>query len=149
MHSLHQLLVPVDGSPASAKALETAIGLARRNGARLRLLHVIDELDYVNGFETPKTYQEEIVPLMHAEGEKLLARMRRLVTDKCVACDSVLVESGAGRVCDQVTEQARLAHADMVVLGSHGRRGLARMLMGSDAEQIVRHSAVPVLVVKG
>ena len=149
MNSLHQLLVPVDGSPACAKALQTAIELARLNGARLRLLYVIDELDYVNGFETPRTYHDELVPLMHAEGEKLLARMRRLVTDKCVACDSVLVESGAGRVCDQVAEQARLVRADMIVLGSHGRRGLARMLMGSDAEQIVRHSTVPVLVVKG
>jgi nucleotide-binding universal stress UspA family protein len=149
MNSLHQLLVPVDGSPASAKALQTAIDLACLNGARLRLLYVIDELDYVNGFETPKTYHDELVPLMHAEGEKLLARMRRMATDKGVACDSVLVESGAGRVCDQVAEQARLVRADMVVLGSHGRRGLARMLMGSDAEQIVRHSTVPVLVVKG
>ena len=58
-------------------------------------------------------------------------------------------ESGAGRVCEQVAEEARLVRADMIVLGSHGRRGLARVLMGSDAEQIVRHAPVPVLVVKG
>lgn len=143
------MLVPIDGSPTSAKAMVTAVQLARLNGARIRLLHVIDELDYVNGFETPKTYQEELIPLMHAEGEKLLARMRRLATNKCVACDSVLIESGAGRVCDRVAEQARRVHADMIVLGSHGRHGLARLLMGSDAEQIVRHSPAPVLVVKG
>lgn len=148
MAEIHQLLVPVDGSPASDKAMDTAVRLARLNGARIRLLHVIDELDYVNGFETPGTYREELVPLMHAEGEKLLARMRGLATNKSVPCDSVLVESGAGRVCDRVAEQAKQIHADMIVLGSHGRRGLERMFMGSDAEQIVRHAPVPVLVVK-
>jgi nucleotide-binding universal stress UspA family protein len=148
MGSIHQLLVPIDGSPSSAKAMATAVQLARLNGARIRLLHVVDELDYVNGFETPRTYREDVVPLMHAAGERLLARMRRLATNKCVPCDSVLLESGAGRICDRVAEQARQVHADMIVLGSHGRRGLARMFMGSDAEQIVRHAPVPVLVVK-
>ena len=148
MTSIHQLLVPIDGSPTSAKALVTAINLARLNGARIRLLHVIDELEYVNGFETPRTYQEDLVPLMHAAGENLLTRMHRLATNKCVPCDSVLIEAGAGRVCDHVAQQAKLINADMIVLGSHGRRGLARMFMGSDAEQIVRHAPVPVLVVK-
>ena len=148
MSSLQQLLVPVDGSPTSAKAMDTAVQLARSNGARIRLLHVIDELDYVNGFETPGTYREDVAPLMRAAGERLLARMHRLAANKCVPCDSVLVESGAGRVCDRVAEQARQVHADMIVLGSHGRRGLARLFMGSDAEQIVRHAPVPVLVVK-
>jgi len=149
MGSIHQLLVPVDGSPTSTKALDIAIGLARLNGAHIRLFHVIDELDHVNGFETPKTYREEMLPLMRAGGEKMLAQMRCRATEQGLVCDSVLVESGAGRVCEQVAEEARLVHADMVVLGSHGRRGLARMLMGSDAEQIVRHAPVPVLVVKG
>ena len=149
MDAIRQLLVPVDGSPTSAKALDTAIGLARLNGARVRLFHVVDELDHVNGFETPKAYREDLLPLMRAGGERMLAQMRRRVTDQGLVCDSVLVESGAGRVCEQVAEEARLVHADMIVLGSHGRRGLARMLMGSDAEQIVRRAPVPVLVVKG
>lgn len=149
MGSIHQLLVPVDGSPTSARALDTAIELARLYGARVRLFHVVDALDHVSGFETAKTYKEDIVPLMRAEGERMLAQMRRRVTDRGLVCDSVLVESGAGRVCEQVAEEARLASADMIVLGSHGRRGLERMLMGSDAEQIVRYAPVPVLVVKG
>lgn len=148
MNPPRQLLVPVDGSPASAKALEAAIGLARLDGGRLRLLHVIDELAHVNGFETPRAYREDLVPRMRAEGEGLLARMRSLVWGKGVACDSVLIESGPERLCEQVAEQARRFHADMIVLGSQGRRGMDRLLMGSDAEQIVRHAPVPVLVVK-
>lgn len=149
MAPIRQLLVPVDGSPTSIKALDTAIGLARLYGARIRLFHVVDELDHVSGFETPKTYREDLVPLMRAGGEKMLAQMRRRVSEQDVVCDSVLVESGVGRIYEQVAEEAWQVHADMVVLGSHGRRGVARMLMGSDAEQIVRHSTVPVLVVKG
>jgi nucleotide-binding universal stress UspA family protein len=149
MASLHQLLVPVDGSETSVKALEAAIGLARLNGARLRLLYVIDELDYVNGFETARAYYEQTLPLMHTDGERLLAQMRSLAEAKGVECDSLLLESGADRLCDVVAEQARQIHADMIVLGSHGRRGLDRVLMGSDAEQIVRRAPVPVLVVKG
>lgn len=149
MASLQQILVPVDGSQTSVKALEAAIELARLNVARLRLLYVIDELDYVNGFETAKAYYQETLPRMRTDGERLLAQMRSLADMKGVACDSVLLESGPGRLCDVVAEQARQVHADMIVLGSHGRRGLNRVLMGSDAEQIVRHATVPVLVVKG
>jgi nucleotide-binding universal stress UspA family protein len=149
MGSIHQLLVPVDGSPTSTKALDTAIKLARVYGARVRLFHVVDELDHVTGFETPKAYREDVLPLMRAGGEKMLAQLRRRVTDQGLVCDSVLVESGTGRVCEQVAEEARLVHADMIVLGSHGRRGLERVLMGSDAEQIVRYAPVPVLVIKG
>lgn len=148
MGSLHQLLVPVDGSQTSVKALEAAIELARLNRARLRLLYVIDALDYANGFETARTYYEETLPLMHTDGERLLAQMRSLAEAKGVVCDSVLLEAGAERLCDVVAGHARQVHADMIVLGSHGRRGLNRVLMGSDAEQIVRRAPVPVLVIK-
>jgi len=148
MAPLQQILVPVDGSETSVKALEAAIELARLNRARLRLLYVVDELYYINGFETAKAYYEKALPLMHTDGERLLAQMRSLAEGKGVVCDSVLLESGAGRLCDVVAEHAGQVHADMIVVGSHGRRGLDRALMGSDAEQIVRHAPVPVLVVK-
>lgn len=149
MISLHQLLVPVDGSRTSVKALEAAISLACLTGARLRLLYIIDELDYVNGFETARAYYEQTLPLMHTDGERLLAQMCSLAEGKGVVCDSVLLEAGAERLCDVVAAHAMQVHADMIVLGSHGRRGLDRALMGSDAEQIVRRAPVPVLVVKG
>ncbi|CAN5284552.1 universal stress protein [soil metagenome] len=149
MSSYHQILMPVDGSPTSEKALDEAIRLARLSGARLRLLHVVDELDYVNGFEPAMNYLNEIIPLMHGAGEKLLAHDRQKALDQGVEADSVLVDEGAGgRVCDHVAEQARRVKADLIVVGSHGRRGLGRVLLGSDAEQIVRHAPVPVLVVR-
>lgn len=149
MSAYRQLLVPFDGSPTSEKALDEAIHLARLTGARLRLLHVVDELSYVNGFETATNYINEIVPLMQAAGEKLLALARQKAVDQGVDTDSVLMVGGPGRICEHVAEQARSAKADLIVVGSHGRRGIGRVLMGSDAEQIVRTAPVPVLVVRG
>lgn len=149
MSAFHQILVPFDGSPTSEKALDEAIRLARLTGARLRLLHVVDELSYVNGFETAMNYTNEIVPLMQAAGEKLLALARQKAVEQGVDTDSVLIVGGPGRICEHVAEQARSAKADLIVVGSHGRRGIGRVLMGSDAEQIVRTAPVPVLVVRG
>jgi len=149
MSTYHQILVPVDGSPTSEKALNEAIRLAQLTGARLRLVHVVDELSYVNGFEPAMNYLNEIIPLMREAGEKLLAHERQKALDKGVDADSVLIVEGPGRICDHVTEQARRIKADLIVVGSHGRRGIGRVLLGSDAEQIVRHAPVPVLVVRG
>lgn len=147
MSAYRQFLVPFDGSPTSEKALDEAIRLARLTGARL--LHVVDELSYVNGFETATNYINEIVPLMQAAGEKLLALARQKAQAQGVDADSVLVVGGPGRICEHVAEQARSAQADLIVVGSHGRRGIGRVLLGSDAEQIVRTAPVPVLVVRG
>jgi len=148
MSTYHQILVPVDGSLTSAKALDEAIRLAQLTGARLRLVHVVDELSYVNGFEPAMNYLNEIIPLMREAGEKLLAHERQKALDKGVDADSVLIVEGPGRICDHVAEQARRIKADLIVVGSHGRRGIGRVLLGSDAEQIVRHAPVPVLVVR-
>jgi len=148
MSSYHQILVPVDGSPTSEKALDEAIRLAQLNGARLRLVHVVDELNYVNGFEPAMNYLNDIIPLMRVAGEKLLAYDCQKAQDKGVEADSVLIDEGPGRIFEHVAEQARLAKADLIVVGSHGRRGIGRILLGSDAEQIVRHAPVPVLVVR-
>ena len=148
MSSYHQILVPVDGSPTSEKALDEAIRLAQLTGARLRLLHVVDELGYVNGFEPAMNYLNDIIPLMRVAGEKLLAHDLQKALDKGVDVDSVLIDEGPGRIFEHVAEQATRLKADLIVVGSHGRRGIGRILLGSDAEQIVRHAPVPVLVVR-
>ncbi|MFZ2293677.1 MAG: universal stress protein, partial [Polaromonas sp.] len=84
MSRYHQILVPVDGSPTSEKALDEAIRLAELSGARLRLLHVVDELSYVNGFESAMNYVNEIIPVMREAGEKLLAHCKKKAEDKGV-----------------------------------------------------------------
>lgn len=148
MSRYHQILVPVDGSPTSENALDEAIRLAQWSGARLQLLHVVDALGFATGFEPALSYVNDVLPLMRIAGEKLLAHDQKKAREKGVDADCFLVDESPGRICDHVAEQARRAQADLIVVGSHGRHGLGRVLLGSDAEQIVRHAPVPVLVVR-
>lgn len=148
MSIYQQILVAVDGSPTSEKALDEAIRLAHLMGARLRLLHVIDVLSYCTGYETTSVYVNNTLPLMRAAGEELLAKDRQKAQALGVSVDSVLIDDALGRLCEHVAEQAQLINADLIVVGSHGRRGIGRVLMGSDAELIIRYAPVPVLVVR-
>ncbi|MGB7480588.1 MAG: universal stress protein [Burkholderiaceae bacterium] len=148
MFPYKKILVAVDGSPISDLALDEAIKLARETGAELELIHVVDELVYLNGFESATCYIEDVLPLMQAEGEKVLEAGRIKAAAQGVMASSCLKMSGAGRMCDLVAEQAQKSQADLLVLGSHGRRGIRRWLLGSDAEQILRISPVPVLLVR-
>jgi len=143
-----RILVPVDGSTTSAKGLQEAIEVARQMRARLRLLHVVEEFV---AFSAPEV-GVDVGPLLDAiksGGRKTLARVERSARSrsKGVRLDTVLVEDFGGRVADAIIAQARRWRADLIVIGTHGRRGLQRALMGSDAELVLRYSPVPVLLV--
>jgi nucleotide-binding universal stress UspA family protein len=86
--------------------------------------------------------------LLREGGEQVLAEALALVQSRKLVADSVLIEGFTGRLCDHVLAQAQQWGAEIIVLGSHGRRGVGRMVMGSDAEQIIRTAQVPVLVVR-
>lgn len=148
MSRFRRILVPVDGSPGSDRALHEAVRLAKALGARLRLLHVMDKLNWASGFESATAYAEDVLPRMREAGEKLLARGLREAVQAGVEADSELVLESAGRLCDNVGEEAQRWNADLIVAGTEGRRGVDRLLIGSGAEQIVRHASVPVLLVR-
>jgi nucleotide-binding universal stress UspA family protein len=143
-----RILVPVDGSPTATSGLDEAVRMAAPTGAEIRLLHVVDAWTYSNGFETPAIYCEEVLPRMRREGERILAEARERVTSAGVAVSMVLAEKVAHDVADLVVAEAKEWRADLIVIGSHGRRGFDRFMMGSDAERIVRSAPVPVLVVR-
>ena len=143
--SYQHLLVAVDGSPTADHAVNEATGLAQATGGRIRLLNVMDPLAHISGFERPDVYSQEVLPRLRQAGEALLRRAQERVAQSGVPVDTVLIENLDARVADLVVEHAQ---AWGVVLGTHGRRGLARVLMGSDAEQIARTAPVPVLLVR-
>ncbi|MCE9661692.1 MAG: universal stress protein [Burkholderiales bacterium] len=143
-----RILVPVDGSPTSMSGLGEAIRMATLAGASLRLMHVLDAWSYANGFETPAIYCEEVLPHMKQEGARILDEARECVLKAGLAVSTVLIEKVTQRVSELVVAQASEWQADVIVIGSHGRHGFDRVMMGSDAEQIVRHAQVPVLVVR-
>ena len=142
------ILVPVDGSPTSDRGLDEAVKLARLTGARLRLMHVVDQLVYAGGMEGFGAMTADLVPLLREGGESILKTAKARVEASGVPVDTALFDSFAGRVCDLVVAEATNWHADLIVLGTHGRRGVGRVFMGSDAEQIVRLAPTPVLLVR-
>jgi len=143
-----RILVPIDGSAPSDRALAEAIALARMSGGHIRLLHVLDELVFVTGFETGVTYLNTVLPQLRQRSEELLSARRERVAAAGVAVDSLCAECFARRTSDVITEQASAWPADVIVLGTHGRRGVGRLMLGSDAEQVVRTASVPVLLVR-
>jgi len=143
-----RILLPFDGSATSSRGLDEAIGIATLTGASLRLIHMLDILDFTNGFETAAIYTDHVIPFMRRTGEEILQGGKARVENAGVRADTVLLEGMKTRLCDAVAEQARTWGADLIVIGTHGRRGVGRMLLGSDAEQIVRTSIAPVLLVR-
>jgi len=143
-----RILVPIDGSSTSNQGLDEAIKLAKLTGASIRLLHVTDALSFATGFEPFDVYAKDVIPLMKQAGEQLLKQARTRVQQQGVMVDSLLSDILAARVSDIVIEQAKAWGADLIVIGTHGRRGVGRLLLGSDAEQIVRLAPVPVLLVR-
>ena len=143
-----RILVPIDGSPTSDLGLDEAIALARLTGGSIRLLHILDELVFVTGFETGATYMNTVLPRLREGSERLLAAGRERVAAAAVAVEAMTIECFARRPADVIVEQAALWPADVIVIGTHGRRGVTRMMLGSDAEQVVRMAAVPVLLVR-
>jgi len=139
-----RILVPVDGSPTSTRGLDEAIELARLTGAELRLVHVLDSLALASGAEF---YAGNVLTVLQQAGGELLASARARVDAAGVPVGTVLLESMT-RVCETIVDEAVKWKAELIVLGTHGRRGVGRMLLGSDAEQIVRSAPVPVLLVR-
>jgi nucleotide-binding universal stress UspA family protein len=143
-----RILVPVDGSGTSRRGLQEAIALAGLTGGQLRLLHVVDELSAAMSMSGQGVVSADMFQLLREGGEQVLAEALAVVQSHQLVADSVLIEGFTGRLCDHVLAQARQWGAEIIVLGSHGRRGVGRMVMGSDAEQIIRTAQVPVLVVR-
>ena len=143
-----RILVPIDGSPTSDKGLDEAIKLSKLTGASLRLIHVLDPLTFATGFEPYAVYAGDLIPRMEEVGNQVLQQGKERAQAAGVKADSLLFDGLAARVSETVIQQAKDWGADLIVIGTHGRRGVGRFVMGSDAEQIVRLAPVPVLLVR-
>lgn len=143
-----RILVPVDGSATSDAGLKHAMGLAKASGAKLRLLHVIDEMPLLSYPEAVYQVGDWIEDLTRA-GQEMLQRGLRAAQAQGIKAEVSLVESRGLRVAEVITREAKRWRASVIVIGTHGRRGVNRLLMGSDAELVVRNTALPVLLVHG
>ena len=144
-----KILVPIDGSPASNLGLNEAIKLAKDQGAKLRLFHLVDEYIAVSspdGMAFSNT--DDLLESLRQGGKKIIEKAEALARRNGLTPESVMLECFGGRAADFIVEQATKWRADLIVLGTHGRRGVKRLVMGSDAEQVVRTTRVPVLLVR-
>ena len=142
-----RILVPLDGSPTARRGLREAIGLARDQGAKLRIVHVVDE-GMVLGAAEAGVDIEPLVEALVKSGRGVLERGRRAAAKQGVRAGTAIYESMAGPASESILREARKWRADLIVMGTHGRRGLRRVVLGSDAEHVVREAPVPVMLVR-
>ena len=142
------ILLATDGSAASEHAAKLAVGLARTHGARLTALYVADPYPYIGvGEINPMGYQA-----YSAAAQQLAAQAHSAVDTLCkqggspVALQARLVEDVAA--ASGIVQSAKDEGADLIVMGSHGRSGIARLMLGSVATKVVAESTVPVLVTR-
>jgi nucleotide-binding universal stress UspA family protein len=143
-----RILVPIDGSETSMLGLREAMRIAGGDGCQLCLFHVVNELvlDYSYGGQACGA---SLLESLREVGNDILHRAEAIARTQGLAVESVLLECFGGSAADLIVQQATNWHADLIVMGTHGRRGLRRLAMGSDAESVVRASSVPVLLVRG
>jgi len=142
-----RILVPVDGSAPSRAGLKEAIALAAGSGATIVVLNVVSELPLV---ATPEGYVNygQIADALDAAGRGIAGEAAAEVARAGVACETQVVDVGVAPVCDAIVEQVGRQRCSLIVMGTHGRRGMQRLTLGSDAELVVRQAPVPVLLVK-
>lgn len=143
-----RILVPVDGSPTSERGLQEAIRLALLAHASLRLIHVIDEMSFMLGIDAYGYAAGELLDLLRKDGTEILQQASATVRAQGVPVDSVLYENLDKTVQQRIIAEAEMWKADLIVIGTHGRRGVRRLVLGSSAEGVLRTSPVPVLLVR-
>jgi nucleotide-binding universal stress UspA family protein len=145
-----RMLVPVDGSPTSKLGLRHAAGLAKHLGARLRLLHVIDELAVAPALDASAlAVYPSLIAALKEGGRRILDEAAQYAAKQgVVLCEEALVESHGAAVSQAILDDAKRWRADVICMGTHGRRGLNRLLLGSDTARVLRETPVPLLLVR-
>ena len=141
-----RILVPIDDSSCSLKGLTEALELAKALNARIKLMHVCDEL-LTESALVASDYRDQLGESMQETGKAILSEAQAVARQRGVEVEVMLVESVGRRASDCIVAAARQWSADLIVMGTHGRRGMSRLAMGSDAELVVRSTPVPVLMV--
>lgn len=139
-----RILVPVDGSETSNKAMVAALNLARLTGGRLRIVHAFDDIVYISGYE----YDAQARYAAREEAAKVLETAKAVALAAGIGAETCLLETRGRRLGEAIADEAQAWDAELVVVGTHGRRGVGRVLLGSGAEQIIRTSPVPVLTIR-
>lgn len=142
-----RILVPIDGSATSERALQEAIRLAG-DQARLRLVYVLEEVFPLDAEGYAFIDYAALQEAVRLTGERTLAQAAEKARQAGRTAETMLLEASGERIATVIKEEAKHWPADLIVIGTHGRSGLSRLLLGSVAEGVVRGASVPVLLVR-
>jgi nucleotide-binding universal stress UspA family protein len=143
------ILVALDGSHTSELALQEAIRLAKAFGAKLRLVHAVDTVNL--NIDGEFINYNEIRGAMRQSGEAVLEKALASTQDAGIEAEVRLLEIDTlgQRIPEVIAEDAQNWPADVIVIGTHGRRGISHLFLGSVAEGVVRVASRPVLLIRG
>ncbi len=141
-----RILVPTDGSDITRKAVEAAIGLARRLDAQLFAVSVKEPFPYSAISEVQPIAPQEFYEAQEKVASARVTAVVEAARQQQVACSGYTVESL--HPWEAILDHAKSKQCDLIVMASHGRRGVAAMLLGSETQRVLLHSPIPVLVVK-
>jgi nucleotide-binding universal stress UspA family protein len=144
-----RILVPLDGSDTSLNALQAASRIAAESGGELRLVHVMDRNAYLTGYDPSGAASGALYEALHSSAKQILVDGLAAARAAGAKADTAMVDELGTRLGDAVAKAATAWQADLIVVGTHGRSGPSRLLLGSGAEQIIRLAPVPVLVTRG
>jgi nucleotide-binding universal stress UspA family protein len=144
------ILLPVDGSELSLKAVDAGFAFAKSIGAKVTLFHVVPHFS----MRVPPAYMSDFVRKLEKEreeeyrkaGEKMLEDLRSRAVAQGIECEGVAVVGDSPY--EEIIENAEKRGCDLIVMASHGRRGLDAVLLGSETVKVLTHSKIPVLVVR-
>ncbi|QCP49116.1 universal stress protein [Trinickia violacea] len=139
------LLVPTDGSALSGEAARMAVGVAKAFDAKITGIHVIPEFHLLT-YDTEMLADTPNEYVRHARkhAERYLAFVEQIATDAAVLCETTWVVSD--HPYQAIIHAAQERHCDLIVMASHGRRGVQGLLIGSETQKVLTHSNIPVLV---
>lgn len=143
-----RILIAVDGSDVSNHALREAIALAQNQHAALRIVHVVDEITL--NWEGEYVDLPEIMESFRESGRRVVEKAQNLAREAGMEPEAKLLEiqTFGHRISDMIVEEAKDWPADLIVIGTHGRRGLHDVLLGSVSDGVARRATVPVLLVR-
>ncbi|TAK54064.1 MAG: universal stress protein [Bacteroidetes bacterium] len=144
MKLIDKILVPTDFSDLSLAAIEYAVSFSKIYDAKLYMIHVVEQLP-VLAFHTVDMNSETVLRDALKDAEKDL---KKFIADKLPHIKNIMTVVRRGDACKEIVTYASEGHFDLIIMATHGRTGLAHILMGSIAESVVRNSSVPVLTVK-
>ena len=138
--TFRRILIAVDSEPIAVRAVDAGAELTNALGAEIALVNVVEIYPGDTGSVPPS----ELLALAKQDAKKLIGDLRRHLSSQSVVMEFTPVGSPA----TEIVRAAKEWSADMIVLGSHGRKGVQRALLGSVAESVMRHAGCPVLVVR-